>query len=193
MSAFASSAESSADLPADCVARVRAGDVAAFEALYRAMHAPLHGFASRYLGDQARAEELVQELFLDLWIERASWTVHSSVRAYLFSAARNRALNVRRRDAVERDWSTDEGLDDVRILHRPPSRADAEMERAELLERLDRALASLPERCALVMRLRWREQMSYAEIADILGISVKGVENQLGRGLRALRERIGMK
>lgn len=186
-------AERSSDLPEHCVARIRAGDEVAFEALYRAMHAPLHGFATRYLGDGARAEELVQELFLELWIARASWTVLGSIRAYLFTAARHRALNVRRRDAVERDWSADEAHDAVRSLHPTPVRADTEMERAELVERLDRALEGLPERCALVMRLRWREGMSYAEIAGIMGISTKGVENQLGRGLRALRERIGAK
>jgi RNA polymerase sigma-70 factor, ECF subfamily len=52
------------------------------------------------------------------------------------------------------------------------------------------AIAQLPERCRLVMQLRWQEQLGYSEIASILGISVKGVEIQLARGLRALRARV---
>ena len=55
---------------------------------------------------------------------------------------------------------------------------------------LDAAMESLPERCRLVMQLRWREQLSYAEIAEVMQISVKGVENQLARGLAALRRRL---
>jgi RNA polymerase sigma-19 factor, ECF subfamily len=52
---------------------------------------------------------------------------------------------------------------------------------------LHAALESLPERCRLVMHLRWRDQLRHAEIASVMGISVKGVEMQLARGLRALR------
>ena len=52
------------ELPPDCAARVRAGDLQAFEALYRGMHAPLLAYAARHIGDTARAEELIQDLFL---------------------------------------------------------------------------------------------------------------------------------
>ncbi|MEP6619980.1 MAG: RNA polymerase sigma-70 factor [bacterium] len=175
----------------ETVARIREGDVAAFESLYRAMHQPLRTFATRYLGDTGRAEELVQDLFFDIWKSRAEWQVAGSVRSYLFSAVRNRALNMCRRETVERDWADDEAGDSVRALHPAPPRPDTELERAELSAQLTRALASLPERCALVMHLRWQDTMSYADIAQVLGISVKGVEVQLARGLRYLRNRIG--
>jgi RNA polymerase sigma-70 factor (ECF subfamily) len=55
--------------------------------------------------------------------------------------------------------------------------------------RLRAALEALPERCRLVMQLRWEEQLSHAEIAEVMGITVKGVERQLARGLRALRDK----
>jgi len=98
-------------------------------------------------------------------------------------------LNLRKREAVERDWEHVEAIADVRELHRPPEVADAALERADLRARLDAALESLPERCRLVMHLRWRDQMRHAEIAAVMGISVKGVEIQLARGLRAIRAR----
>lgn len=171
----------------DVVARVRAGDEAAFEALFRAQYSALCDFATRYVKDEARAEELVQDLFADLWARRRNWHVRDSVRAYLFAAVRNRALNVRKRQAMESDWEQDEAIADVRALHGAPEQADEAFERADIRSRLDSALASLPERCRLVMHLRWHEQMPYAEIASVMGISVKGVENQLARGLAALR------
>jgi RNA polymerase sigma-70 factor (ECF subfamily) len=171
------------------VARIRSGDPGALEELFRAQYAPLCEFAARYLRDDALAEELVQDLFADLWARRHLWQVRDSVRAYLFAAVRNRALNVRKRQAMESDWEADEASADVRALHADPEPADAALDRAELRTRLDQAIAALPERCRLVMHLRWREQMPYAEIASVMGISVKGVENQLARGLAAIRQR----
>lgn len=173
------------------VPRIRAGDLAAFESLFRRMHPVLVAFAVNYVGDASRGEEIVQDLFLELWISRQRWTVTGSVRAYLFTATRHRALNVRRRDAVERDWAADEADDDVRALHPAPILADAQLERSEARERLDAAIAALPERCRLVMQLRWRDELSHAEIAAVMGISVKGVEIQLNRGLKALRVSLG--
>ena len=175
------------------MARIRAGDARAFEALFRLHYHGLCGFAVRYVRERALAEELVQDLFAGLWARRAAWEVRGgggSVRAYLFAAVRNRALNLRARRAVERDWEADEAIDDVRTIHRAPARADELLEAAELHARLDAAIESLPERCRLVMQLRWRDQLSYAEIAEVMGISAKGVENQLSRGLKALRDRL---
>jgi RNA polymerase sigma-70 factor, ECF subfamily len=175
------------ELPSNCVARVRAGDPDAFEALYRAMHAPLLSFAERYVGDAARAEELVQDLFFELWQNRAAWAVQGSVTAYLYAAVRNRGLNMRRRDVVEADWAADEAHEPVRALHAAPVTADVLLAQADLVEQLTEAINRLPERCRMIMQMRWHGGLSYAEIAEVLSISLKGVENQLSRGLRALR------
>jgi RNA polymerase sigma-70 factor (ECF subfamily) len=177
-------------LPDDVADRVRAGDAAAFELLFRSQYAALCVVAERYVREPALAEELVQDVFAELWARRARWEVRTSARAYLFAAVRHRALNLRRHAAVERDWEEDERAPEVRELHRPPVTPDEELEAGELRRRLDAALDSLPERCRLVMHLRWRERLAYVEIAEALGISVKGVEVQLARGLRALRERL---
>jgi RNA polymerase sigma-70 factor, ECF subfamily len=178
------------DIPPDCIARIRSGDSAAFEALFRAMHVPLLAFATRYVGDSARAEELVQDVFFELWRGRGGWTVTASVSAYLYAALRNRALNLRRRDAVEQDWVDDEAHAPVRALHAAPPPPDESLAASEAIERLSAAMARLPERCALIMQMRWHGGLSYAEIADMLGISTKGVEHQLSRGLKALRAEI---
>ena len=179
------------ELPRDCFQRIRDGDLEAFEALFRAMHQPLVAFGTRYVGDAARAEELVQDIFFALWQGRAEWVVTGSVTAYLYSAVRNRALNLRRRDAVEQSWADDEAHDSVRALHPAPTRPDTALETLEARSRLEAAMDALPPRLAQVMLMRWHGGLSYAEIADTLGISVKGVENQLGRGLKALRAALG--
>lgn len=166
-------------------------DDAAFEDLFRTQYAALCGFAFRYVRSGEAAEDLVQDVFARLWASRATIQVQTSLRAYLFAAVRNRALNARKRHAIETDWERDEADDDVRVLHPRPPQPDELLDRSQLEAQLAAAVASLPERCALVMRLRWREQMSYAEIAETMGISIKGVEKQLERGLKALRGMMG--
>jgi RNA polymerase sigma-70 factor, ECF subfamily len=182
------------ELDASLVERIRGGDREAFATCFRVMHGALVAFAARYTGDRARAEEIVQDLFFALWQERGSLAVRSSLRSYLFAAARNLALNLRRRDAVEQDWSDAAADDDLRPIHPMAPRFDLQLEEAQeaaqLHERVSAAFAALPERCRLAMHLRWREGLSYSEIADTLGIGTKGVENQLARGLKALRARL---
>ena len=175
--------------PADLVARIRGGDARAFEELFRREYPALCRFADRYVRDGPASEDLVQDLFASVWANRMRLDVRGSLRAYLFTAVRNRALNVRKHTLVEREWARDESAPEVRALHRPPRRPDDLLDEAERNARVRAALAQLPERCRLVLQLRWHEQLSHADIASIMGISIKGVEIQLSRGLRTLRDR----
>jgi RNA polymerase sigma-19 factor, ECF subfamily len=166
-------------------------DDPAFERLFRDHYGALCAFALRYVREPSLSEELVQDLFTDLWTRRTTWEPRAgSERAYLLAAVRNRALNLRKRQAVERDWEAGEAVAEVRELHPRPAHADQALELADREHQVHAALESLPERCRLVMHLRWREQLSYAQIAEVMGISLKGVENQLSRGLKALRQRM---
>ena len=171
----------------ELVARIRASDERALETIFRAHYAAMCDFALRYVREPALAEELVQDLFADVWARRTQFHLTGSLRAYLFSAVRNRALNLRRRQAMESDWERDEIAGGSTSFQHAPEQPDAVLEREDVRARVSAAVESLPERCRLVMHLRWREQLRHAEIAEIMGISVKGVEIQLARGLRALR------
>jgi RNA polymerase sigma-70 factor (ECF subfamily) len=180
-----------AQLPPDIDDRIRRGEPAAFEALFRAHYDALCGFARRYTDSSAVAEELVQDVFTRIWVDRARWPSTHNPRAYLFTAVRNRALNAGKRRQMEADWVDAEiaGAEPALTTADPPTTPIAD---PDAHAHLDRAMASLPERCRLVMHLRWREGMSYADIAAVMGISVKGVENQLARGLKSLRRAFGI-
>jgi RNA polymerase sigma-70 factor (ECF subfamily) len=163
-------------------------DTSEFERLFREHYGSLCRFAVRLGAEPARAEELVQGVFTTLWINRASWRVEHSARAYLFAAVRNASLNERKHLQLVRGWEEEEAreLRADQLAREPES--ETQLEQRETADRVQRAFAELPARCRLVMELRWREQLSYAEIAEALGISVKGVENQLARGLSRMRE-----
>ncbi len=164
--------------------RVRSGDPAAFEALFREYHSPLCGFAYRYVRSSDVAEELVQEVFLDLWERCEEGQQLISPKAYLFTAVRNAAASYLRHQGVAERFEPET----VELFMRPEPLPDAELRSRELSAALERAIARLPERCRLVFTLSREQGLTYAEIAKVLAISAKTVENQMGRAYKALRK-----
>lgn len=166
------------------VRRVCAGDEAAFERIFRGYYTRLVSFACTNLGSQALAEEMVQEVFLQLWARREQWVVERSLAAYLFRAVRNRISNARRTLRLETSYRADRARH-IEIETSPPS--DGRLREAEIGAALAHALAVLPERPRQVFLLSRRQGLSYGEIAEVLGISVKTVEMHMGRALAQLR------
>ena len=163
--------------------RIREGDAAAFEILFRAHYAELCSFVRVQIGSVEIAEELVQDVLLRVWNGRAHLDPTQSLRPYLYRAARNHVLNYLKRRRVET-----RSLQDVAALPTPGLAATDEAVRTrELSVAIERALASLPERCRLIFTMSRDNGMSYAAIADVLGISQKTVETQMGRALKSLR------
>jgi RNA polymerase sigma-70 factor (ECF subfamily) len=164
--------------------RVRAGDEAAFEQIFRSYYARLVSFAFARLGSQALAEEMVQEVFLQIWTRREQWVVERSLAAYMFRAVRNRVLNSRRSIRLEIDYATSAACE-IELGSAEP--ADGRLRDAEIGAALAHALALLPERPRQVFMLSRRQGLSYAEISDVLGIALKTVEMHMGRALAQLR------
>jgi RNA polymerase sigma-70 factor (ECF subfamily) len=171
--------------------RIRAGDEAAYESLFREYYARLCTHANSILAAPDIAEEIVQDVFVKLWRNRGSWEVRSGVRAYLYAAVRNGALNhIKRRHTEERAYQEAARDADARRTLFAPGAAER-IETAQIADEVQRAIERLPARCRQVVILRWQHQLKHAEIAETLGISVKGVENHLARGLQALRRELG--
>lgn len=162
-------------------APIAAGDRIAFEALFRLHYRSLCAFAVQYLKDMAKAEDLVQDLFFRLWLDREKVRITTSVKAYLFASVRNRCLNAMK--AQGRVRSLNEEVDD-----REEDEMRTEDEHAERIARVQAAIEALPTERMKVFKLSRYEGLKYQEIADRLGISVKTVENQMGKALKSLRE-----
>lgn len=164
-------------------APIAAGDRTAFEALFRLHYRPLCAFAMGYLKDMDQAEDLVQDLFFRLWMDRERTEVTTSLKAYLFRAVRNRCLNALKTQGRMRSLNeeVDDGMaEDDR----------SEEEHSERAARVNAAIEALPEERRKVFKLSRNEGLKYQEIAARLGISVKTVENQMGKALKTLREEL---
>jgi RNA polymerase sigma-70 factor (ECF subfamily) len=166
------------------LAQLRAGDSEAFASLFRAQYPQLVGLAERILRDRPSAEDVAQEVMLELWRRRDAIVLETSLRAYLMRAVRNRALNQVRYDQVRRRV-------DPEVIPRGTSpTADTDVLEQEIDEALRRAVHDLPERCREVFELSRVHGLTYAEIAQVMDISVKTVEAQMGKAIRMLRERL---
>ncbi|MBI1184163.1 RNA polymerase sigma-70 factor [bacterium] len=155
----------------------------AFEELFRSMYSRLCAYAYQYLKSSEEAEELVQDVFFMLWEKRHSIQIDSSVSAYLFSTVRNRSLNV---------------LSHLKVVARHEQEAvqhaDLETqggyEQEELGQLIALAVDKLPIERRKVFYMSKYEGKKYLEIAEELGISVKTVENQMGKALKFLRQEL---
>lgn len=171
------------------IRRVRAGDQAAFEALFSAYYASLLRFAFGYVKNRAAAEEVVQDMFLKFWVQREQLDVHDTVRMYFYAATRNRALNWRRRNGLERAWAesvADPAIDAGTVIPRVEF-ADERAQATELAAAIRAAVDRLPPRSREAFLLSREHQLTYEQIARVMGISVKTVQEQMVRALRALR------
>jgi RNA polymerase sigma-70 factor (ECF subfamily) len=167
---------------AGLVRRIRGGDPKAFEELFEANCAALVNLAQRYVIDQATAEGVVQDVFVNTWKRREQLDPEGNIRAYLHTAVRNQALKQLRRVKVEqRGEST---LAEIRNGGASP---EEEWTREELARAIQRAIERLPTRCRTIFVMSRYERLTYKEIAQLLGLSIKTVETQMGRALQILR------
>ncbi|MDB4879653.1 MAG: polymerase sigma-70 factor [Gemmatimonadetes bacterium] len=182
----------SGESDAALASRIRAGDETAFSELFTLYCRPLCDFARSYVHCPETAAEIVQELFLRIWSHRSTWRVDDGIRPYLFMSCRNAALNHRKHDSVVTrvtDQVQRERL--APALGAAPRRPDEDSEASEIAAAVRAAVHGLAERRRLVVILRWEHHLSHAEIAAILGISVRGVETQFARAMVSLRRQLG--
>jgi len=167
---------------------LRNNDHAAYEQLFRAYAPAMFRIAYSYVRSEDLAKDVVQDVMLSIWKNRASWEVTGTVQAYLQSATRKRALKMLVADSRAQRHERVFELEDVApgMSQREPG-ADAATEAHELVLAIGEAVGRLPERYRRVLLLRAKEQMTYPEIAALLDLPVKTVKTQARRGLERLQ------
>jgi RNA polymerase sigma-70 factor (ECF subfamily) len=169
----------------ELLARLRKGDEGAFDVIFRAWYPSLVRASESIVRSRAVAEEIVQDVLLELWKRRETLAADSSPQAYLFQSTRNRSLNHVRHEKVAKKSEPF-----AKMPESADSLAHAHMVDDEMRLAVERAVAALPDRCREVFELSRTKGMKYSEIALLLGISVKTVEAQMGKALRILREEL---
>ena len=162
------------------------GDKKAYEQMFKTYYQTLCNYGCSMLKDMDEAEEVVQNVFYNLWQKRESLQISSSVKSYVYRAVHNDCLNKIKHGKVRKIYA-DDYKSTVGSSYEDSSKI---LEAKELAIRINEAIDSLPEQCGNVFRLSRFEQLKYSEIAEELNISVKTVENHMGKALKILRERL---
>lgn len=174
----------------DCqlVARIQEGDRAAFEALFRIYYEDLCDFVESQVGASEVAEDLVQNVLLNVWRRRREWELKTTLRAYLFGAARNESIKHRKKRKVWRRWRQEEKTAPEDAPDEPSPVEDVEYR--EVKRAMRDGVSKLPERRREVYMLSRHHGLTYEEIAAVMGISSKTVDNQMVEALKFLREHL---
>lgn len=170
----------------DLLEAIREGDETAFEMIFKEYYQALCRYANSFLNDREEAEEVVQGSFITVWEKRSSLHITTSLKAYLYQAIRNRCLNVIKHEKVKQQHAQHQL---VMMPNHDEATTDTVLSN-ELEKKIYLAMQALPEQCRLVFKLSRFEELKYQEIADQLNISVKTVENQIGKALKIMREQL---
>lgn len=167
----------------EIVSAINEGSETAYEVLFKAHYQRLCTYACSILKDMDDAEEVVQSVFLNIWEKRTTLEITTSLKSYLYRAVHNYCMNRIKHL----------GIRDVHREHTIYYQSEAQdvvneaMNADELELQIERAILGLPEQCRLIFRMSRFEELRYQEIADRLHLSVKTVENQIGKALKILR------
>ena len=168
------------------ITTLKAGDIAAFEMLFRTYYQSLCNYAYTFVRDREEAEEVVQSAFLNIWEKRENVSIHTGVKPYLYAMVRNASLNLLKHEKIKQRHAAME----IAVAERSSESVARTVEASELEQRIMEAMSKLPEQCRLVFKLSRFEELKYSEIAEQLNISIKTVENQMGKALRVMREQL---
>lgn len=159
-------------------------NVRSYEALFHAYYSPLVKYATSILKDIDDAEDIVQQTFITFWEKYTESEIHTSERALLYKAVQNACLNKLKHQKVRMAFAKESSFQSEKHT------VVEDLEASELQQKIDGAIAEMPEQCGKIFKMSRFEQLKYQEIADQLGLSIKTIENQMGKALRIVRENL---
>ena len=165
---------------------LKQGDQTGLNALFKSYYRLVCTIAYRMINDAQIAEDIGQEVFMELWRKREQIEIKSTVKGYLSRTASNKTLNYIRDRKINLSRGQEIEPDTLGSIEMQ-DKANLE----DLKQKIAAAVQNLPEKCRLVFLLSRDQEMSYKEIAEALDISTKTVENQISKALKMLRGQLG--
>lgn len=164
-----------------------------YKLLFRKYYANLLFYATRIVGEE-EAEDVVQDVFVDLWKRKDTVTVGDQIQAFLYRAVYTRALNVLKHRDIQNSYEAVVAeINRKRVEYYQPDSNDVvkRIEDSELRKQLTEAINELPDKCKMVFRLSYLHDMKNKDIAETMGVSLRTVEAHMYKALKYLRDRLG--
>lgn len=166
--------------------RVIEDDYNAFEQIFKSTYKSLCAYANRVVKSHELAEEVVDDVFCNLWRNRKKILITTSFKSYLLASVRNKSLDCLRKLKHEKNTM----LESAATVPCKQSIAYETMFFEELHARINDAIQGLPKQCRTIFLMSRDQDLKYKEIAELLHISIKTVDTQMGRALKYLRKTI---
>jgi RNA polymerase sigma-70 factor (ECF subfamily) len=184
------------DPDAALMLRAKRGDRAAFAELVEKYKQPVMNFVFRPLRDEIEAEDLAQNVFLQAWKSRSRYRQTAKFSTWLFTIARNLCLNeIRRRsrhpaESIEEAHAEHEDLPRQQYEDKSQIAPPDKLLHGELAQKIEEALAELPEAQRTAILLCRQDELSYEEIAEVLDCSLSATKSLIHRGRETLKEKL---
>ncbi len=172
----------------DLYRKFAASDKAAFEELLIRHQEQVYRLACRIVGNSEEARDIAEEVFINLWENPSSYKPTAKFSTWLYRVTSNRSISHLRIRRFKSLFSFSENDSSDIFSDDPAERPDVMAEKSDDRERIARAMMNLPPRQRAAIHLRYREEMSVAEVAEVLNLSLKSVESLLFRGKQYLRK-----
>lgn len=170
----------------DWIQKIQKGDEQAFEDLFKEHYYQLSRFAWRYVKSKAIAEELVQEVFANIWENREDWSPTGPIKPYLYQAVKHQSLDHLKHQEVKQKYDPKW----VEKKENPTIDFEDPRHKKQLRKAIMKEVEALPSRSKMTYKLHRHDGLTYKEIAEVMDISVKTVESQMTRTLKRLRNRL---
>ena len=158
-------------------------DEVAYKKLFFHFFLPLKSFSFSLIKSKETAEEIVSDIFLDIWIKRKQLCAIEDLKMYLYTAVRNNSL----RKLQQNKKATFFSLDEVQVeFASPDENAESILLTQELSHKIDLAIDKLPQRCKLIFKLAKEDKLKYKEIAALLHVSIKTIDSQVATALKKI-------
>lgn len=165
---------------------IKKGDETAFVTLYDTYWKKLYNYGYSKLGKREIIEGFVQEIFIDLWVKRASLDIHSSLASYLFTSIKYKIINYHKSQSIRENYAVNEkSKGELKITE-----VEEKVLYQDLKLNLDQVIFDFPMQRKTACTLRFNEELSYQEIALAMAISVSSVEKHIIKSLKIIRYRL---
>jgi RNA polymerase sigma-70 factor (family 1) len=162
-------------------------DSAAYKDLFLLYHKRLVSFSSTITHSKESAEEVVSDVFMKLWTSRKALMAVENFHLYIYIITKNLSINRIVKDKKKESFSLDETAVNVKNVYADPEQL---LITAEMQKRIMAAIQQLPPKCQLIFKLIREDGLKYKEVAELLNLSLKTVENQMTIALKKISESI---
>jgi len=158
-------------------------DIAAYKKLFFYFFQPLKSFSYSITKSKETAEEVVSDIFIEIWAKRKQLNEIEDLKIYLYVSVRNASLRILKQTQKTSALSLDHL--EVEFASADPN-AETFLITNELADKIEKAVESLPPQCKIIFKMAKQDQLKYKEIAQLLNISVKTIDNQLSTALKKI-------